>query len=408
MAFALTHPALRGRSVRHLRPRVMLGVGTTRFWALLIVITVLNFFGTLMIISSSSVESVRKAAGSPWFFALQQAKWTVVGIVLLLVTLLVSVQMWRRLAVVGFWLSLVPLAAVLVPAVGASKNGAARWIAFGPFNFQPSEFVKLTSVLVVAEVLTRRAHRVDDWRATLRPALLNVAPVVVLIMLQPNLGTTLIIAMAVLTVIWVSGVRARALAVLGAGGLGLATAAVLTTPFRLRRLTAFLDLRNNLSGTGYQPGQAMVGFANGGWFGQGLGRSTIKWGYLPYPYNDYILAVIGEELGLAGVLLLVGLFIAFVCIGVSIAAHAADRFSMLVASGITAWIGGQALLNMAVVTSVVPSAGVPLPFISFGGSAQIINLIAVGLLLNIARHPRMEAPVDPDVEAVHRRFEAVA
>src|SRR5699024_4877904 len=136
---------------------------------------------TLMIISSSSVESVRQAAGSPWFFALQQAKWTVVGVVLMVLTLLVSVHLWRRLAVIAFWLSLIPLAAVLLPSVGASKNGAARWIALGPFNFQPSEFVKLTSILVVAEVLTRRARRLDDWRATLRPALLNVAPVVVLI-----------------------------------------------------------------------------------------------------------------------------------------------------------------------------------------------------------------------------------
>lgn len=410
MTFAVSHPALRGRSLKPLRARrgVVVGVSTPLFWALAIVVLVLNFFGTLMIVSSSSVESVRLSSGSPWVFAQQQIKWTVVGLVLMLVTLCVSVHLWRRLAVVAFWLSLVPLAAVLVPAVGASKNGAARWIDLGPINFQPSEFVKLTMVLVVAEVLTRRTRRMDDWRGTLLPAFVNFLPVAVLIMLQPNLGTTLIIATAVVAMVWVSGVPARAFLSLGLLGVIGAGAAVLLAPFRFRRFTAFLDLRNNLSGTGYQPGQALVGFANGGFVGRGLGRSTIKWGYLPYPYNDYILAVIGEELGLLGTLFVVALFVTFVCVGAAIARATNDRFARLVAAGITAWIGGQALLNMAVVTSVVPSTGVPLPFISFGGSAQIVNLVAVGMLLNIARHPRREEPVDPEVEAVHRRFESVA
>lgn len=411
MTASITHPSLRGRSqLRPLRQgRTLVGVSTNRFWAMAGIVTLLNVIGALMIISASSVESVRLAGGSPWVFARQQTLLTMVGLVGMLVMMLVSVDVWRRLAAPLFVLSVIPLAAVLLPQVGASKNGASRWISVGSFGFQPSEFVKLTLLLVVAKVLTTRSRRIDDWRESLLPVLINLSPVVVMIMMQPNLGTTMIIVVMVLAMVWVAGVKGTALAGVGAVGAGLAALMVLATPFRSARLSAFRDLRGNLTNAGYQPGQALVGFANGGLFGKGLGRSTIKWGYLPYPYNDYIMAVVGEEFGLVGTLFVLITFVGFIGVGCAIAKHARDRFSMLVATGVTAWIGGQALLNMAVVTSVLPSTGVPLPFISFGGSAQIANLAAVGLLLNIARHPRDQRREqrDPEVEAVYRRFEVV-
>jgi cell division protein FtsW len=411
VTIALPHPSLRGRADtrQDRRARAVVGVNTNRFWAMASIVTVLNVIGALMIISASSVESVRRINGTPWYFAQQQMKWTVVGLVGLTIMLTRSIQTWRRWSRVLYVLSLIPLAAVLLPQLGASRNGASRWIALGPINFQPSEFVKLALLLVVARALTESGRRLDDWRESLLPALLWMLPVVFLIMLQPNLGTSLIIVATVLAMVWVAGVRTRAVAGVGVLGAVLAAIAVKFTTFRSNRLTAFLDLKGNLATTGYQPGQALVGFANGGLFGKGLGRSTIKWGYLPYPYNDYILAVIGEEFGLLGTLFVLGMFLAFIAVGCSIAKHARDRFSMLVAAGVTAWIGCQALMNMAVVTSVIPSTGVPLPFISFGGSAQIVNLAAVGLLLNVARHPgdRRLRHRDPEVEAVHRRFEVV-
>lgn len=409
MALVLSHLTLRGRSLRGLRRfRLLMGVGTPRFWMLTAILLTLNFYGTVMIISASSVQSVRQTATSPWLFAAQQLRWTIVGLVLLGGALAFSVQMWRRVALPLFLLSLVPLAAARMPGISASKNGASRWIEIGGFGFQPSEFVKLTTILALAEVLTRKSRHIDDWRTTLRPIAFLLVPVVVLVMAQPNLGTTLIILLAAAAVITIAGIRARVIAVLGGAAAALALVAVVFTPFRQRRINAFFDLRGNLAGDGYQTAQAMVGFANGGWLGKGIGRSTIKWGYLPYPYNDYIFAVIGEELGLVGTLGLITLFVTFTCVGFSIAARAADRFSMLAAAGITAWIGGQAFLNMAAVTNVVPSTGVPLPFISFGGSAQIVNLLAVGILLNIARHPRTEPEPDPERDALHHHLAGAA
>src|SRR5699024_4244299 len=173
-----------------------------------------------------------------------------------------------------FFLSLIPLAAARLPGLSTSKNGAARWIEVGGYGFQPSEFVKLTTVLALAEVLTRKARHVDDWRTVLRPVLFILVPVVVLVMAQPNLGTTLIIVVAAAAVITVGGLRTRALSVLGGAGVLMATLAVLLTPFRQRRMNAFFDLRGTLADDGYQTAQAMVGFANGGWLGKGIGRST--------------------------------------------------------------------------------------------------------------------------------------
>lgn len=395
MTTALGHPSLRGRTQLPATARRLAvpGVATARFWILASIVTVLNMVGILMVISSSSVASARLTDGaSPWFYAQRQLMFTGMGFVVLLVMLMVSVQFWRRIAYPMLVVSLVPLLLVLVPGVGATKNGAARWIAIGPIQLQPSEFVKFALLLAVADILARRERQLDDWRESLRPVLIPLAVVCVLVMAQPNLGTTIIIATMVMTVVWVGGVKILPLGVVGAITAAAAALFVLLEPFRLRRLLAFLDPRGDLDGVGYQTGQAMVGFANGGWIGRGVGRSTVKWGYLPYAFNDFIFAVVGEELGLAGAVFVILAFVAFVVTGASIAISAEDRFSLLVAVGITAWLGVQAIMNMAVVTGAMPLTGVPLPFISFGGSAQIVNLAAVGLLLNIARHPAETTP----------------
>jgi cell division protein FtsW len=391
----IDHPSLRGRTAPRTVTRrfAVPGIATARFWILASIVTVLNMIGTLMVISSSSVASARLTDGaSPWFYARRQLMFTGVGVIALVVMLYVSLQFWRRIAYPLLVVSVLPLVFVLIPGIGATKNGAARWIDLGPIQLQPSEFVKLTLLLAVADVLARRERQLDDWRESLRPVLIPLAVVCVLIMAQPNLGTTIIIAAMTMTVVWVSGVRILPLAAVGAIAAAGAGVAVLLEPFRLRRFLSFLDPRGDLDGVGYQTGQAMVGFANGGWFGQGIGRSTVKWGYLPYAFNDFIFAVVGEELGLFGAVFVILAFLGFILIGASIAITASDRFSLLVAVGVTAWLGVQAIMNMAVVTGAMPLTGVPLPFISFGGSAQIVNLAAVGLLLNVARHPAEPAP----------------
>ena len=389
MTASISHPALRDstRTPRTARGRVVVpGVATPAFWLLAAIVTVLNMFGLVMVMSASSVPSVR-AGAVPWSLFERQALWTVIGLVALGFTLLVSVDFWRRFAKIAMVGSIGLLVLVLVPGIGVSANGATRWLGYGPIQVQPSEFSKFGLLLFLADLLDRRGDRIRDLRWCFWPVVAYLAVVSGLIMLQPNLGTTMIIAFMVLTMLFVAGVPLLPLGAIT--GLGAAAAAwfVYFTPFRRGRLLAFLDPFKDPANTGLQNVQAGVGLANGGLLGRGIGRSTAKWGFLPFAHTDFIFAVIGEEFGLAGALAVVVLFLGVTCTGAWIAARARDRYSMLLAAGITAWLSIQAFMNIGAVVGVMPITGVPLPFLSFGGSSLVTNLAAVGILLNIARHP---------------------
>jgi cell division protein FtsW len=271
--------------------------------------------------------------------------------------------------------------------VGRSANGATRWLGAGPIQVQPSEFAKFGLLLFVADLLDRRSRDIDDWRKALRPVLIALGVVALLVMKQPNLGTTIIIAAMVLAMLWAAGTPLLGLALTAIVGTVLAIGSVAYTPFRRTRFLRFLDPWKDPHDTGLQNIQSMVGLANGGWLGRGLGRSTAKWGFLPYAHTDFIFSVIGEEFGLVGALTVVALFAAVGVIGALIAMQARDRFSMLVAVGITTWLTVQAVMNIGAVIGIMPITGVPLPFVSFGGSSLLTTLAATGLLLNIARHP---------------------
>ncbi len=387
---ALGHPALRGRiEHRVLRRRRALsipGVATGSFWILASVVTLLNMIGLIMVMSASSVISVRES-GQPWSYAQRQVMWTAVGVAALFATLAISIDFWRRHVKVWLGVTTAMLVLVLVPGIGLSANGATRWLGAGPVQVQPSEFAKFALLLFVADLLARRADRVDDWRWTLFPVLAYLGVIAGLIMLQPNLGTTIIVAAIVLIMLLAAGVRLLPLFLATVLGTALASLSVAFTSFRRTRLLMFLDPMRDPRGVGLQNVQSMVAMANGGVFGRGLGRSTVKWGYLPYAWTDFIFAVIGEELGLLGAVFVVVLFLAMAALGAFIASQAHDRFSMLVAIGITAWLAVQAFMNIGAVVGVMPITGVPLPFVSFGGSALVVNLAAIGMLLNVARHP---------------------
>lgn len=395
MTSTISHPALRGREQHRLATRrrrvVVPGVSTGAFWLMASIVTVLNMFGLVMVMSASSVPSVR-AGGVPWSLFERQVLWTVLGLVALGATLMVSVDFWRRFAKPAMLASIGLLALVLVPGVGVEVNGATRWLGAGPIQVQPSEFAKFGLLLFVADLLDRRAERTDDWRWCLGPVVAYLAVVAGLVMLQPNLGTTIIIAFMVLTMLFVAGVPLLPLGAIAAAGAAAATAFVAFTPFRRTRFLRYLNPWDDPTNTGLQNVQSLVGLANGGWVGRGLGRSTAKQGFLPYAHTDFIFAVIGEEFGLLGALTVVFLFLGVACTGAWIALRARDRFSMLVATGITAWLSIQAFMNVGAVVGVMPITGVPLPFISFGGSSLLINLAATGMLLNIARHPAEHAP----------------
>ena len=389
------HPALRGRtapsSIARRRRLSVPGIPTSSFWLLAAIVVVLNMFGLVMVMSASSVPAVR-AGGVPWSLFERQLLWTVLGTIALVATLMVSVDFWRRFAKPFMGVAIAMLVLVLVPGIGVSVNGATRWLGAGPLQIQPSEFAKFALLLFVADLLDRRSDKITDWRWTLVPVVAYLGLVAALIMLQPNLGTTIIIAFMVLTMLLVAGVPLLPLGAVAATGAAIATLFVAYTPFRRTRFLRFLNPWADPQNTGLQNVQSLVGIANGGWLGRGLGRSTAKWGFLPFAHTDFIFAVIGEEFGLVGAMSVVLLFFGIACTGAWIAARAKDRFSMLVATGITAWISIQAFMNIGAVIGIMPITGVPLPFISFGGSSLMINLAAAGMLLNIARHPAEHLP----------------
>lgn len=389
----VAHPALRGRTqvppqARRRRRLIVPGQATTAFWLLAAVVTVLNMIGLVMVMSASSVVSVRED-GSAWAYFEKQAMWTVLGIPALFACLMISLDFWRRHVRIWLFASIAGLGAVLAPGIGQSANGATRWIGFGSFQVQPSEFAKFGLLLFVADLLDRRARDVDDWRQVLRPVVIVLGVVAALVMAEPNLGTTIIIASMVLALLWAAGTPAGSLTLTAVAGFVLATASVAYTPFRRTRFLRFLNPWADPSNTGLQNIQSMVGLANGGILGRGLGRSTAKWGFLPFAHTDFIFAIIGEEFGLVGALLVVCLFGGLGILGAYIALRAKDRFSMLVAIGITTWLVVQAIMNIGAVIGIMPITGVPLPFISFGGSSLLTTLAATGLLLNVARHPRV-------------------
>ncbi len=376
-----------GREGRLLRaadtPR---GRSSTFTWMFALV-AILNLVGLLMVLSASTVTSLYEY-GSPWYQFRRQFMWLLIGSAAMVLALRVDYRSWRRrvnllLLVAGGLMVL-----VLVPGVGVNVNGSSRWLGYGSFSIQPSELAKLAVIVFAADLLARRAGKAHDWRLTLKPVMFVFLVFALMLMAQPNLGTTIILATILLAMLFVAGVPGKPLAVTAGVLVSFAAAFAVLEPYRFRRLMAFRDPWADPLNTGFQTIQSQVGLANGGLFGTGLGEGRAKWGFLPEAHTDFIFAIIGEELGLVGALTVVALFVALGLLGVRTALRAPDRFGMLVAAGVTTWILVQAFINMGAVVGVLPITGVPLPFVSSGGSSLIFTMAATGLLLNIARQAR--------------------
>ena len=348
------------------------------------VLAVLCLVGLVMVLSSSSVQSLRQHRDS-WLFFRRHVLWLLLGTAALLVTARVDYRRWRRLGAPLLAVSGVLLALVLVPAVGVSVNGSSRWLGVGSWRMQPGELAKLAVLLFSAELLSRRLDRHPDGAVPVRPVLLALVVIGLLVMLQPDMGTTLVIGAIVLAVLYAAGTPLRTMAgLLGAGTVG-AFLLGMAEPYRRARMVAFLNPWADADNTGYQVVQSLVGMGTGRLTGVGVGASRAKWGFLPNAHTDFILAIVGEELGLIGSLLVVVLFAGFAVLGLRAAAGAPDRFGCFLAVGITAWVTAQAFVNMGAVVGTLPVSGVPLPFISFGGSSLVILMAAAGMLLNITR-----------------------
>ena len=357
------------------------------FVILLSLLLTLNVTGLVMILSASAVSSLEDY-GSPWYQFTRQAIWFGISLVALVVVMRRDYRTWRRhcgLLLIG---SLGLLFLVLVPGVGIEAGGATRWLGYGPLSIQPSELVKLTLIIFWADLLARRAKWIDDCRLTLVPVLLTFLAAAGMIMLQPNLGTTAIIFAVMIAMLFVAGTAGRwMVAVVGAGVAAGAAFAILY-PWRWKRISAFMDPWKDAQGVGYQTLESKTALANGGVTGTGLGEGRAKWGFLPEAHTDFIFSVIAEETGFMGGLIVIAFLIALAVVGFQVAMKAPDRFGALLATGITAWFIVQAFLNIGQAVGALPVMGVPLPFVSSGGSSLLFSMIAAGMLLNVARQTR--------------------
>ena len=358
--------------------------------ALFAVVIALNIIGLVMVLSASSVQALR-TTGSSWYYFVRQVAFSGIGAAAFVVCARIDYRRWMKCKMLLLGSSAFMLLLVLVPGVGIRVAGSSRWLGVGMVRVQPSEFAKFALAVFAADLLARRAHRTNDPQATLRPVLAMFAVFAFLLMLQPDMGTALVTGGIVVAILFVAGVPMGAMMKLCVGAAITALALARLEPYRWRRMTAFLDPWADPGNTGYQAAQGLVALGTGGWFGIGLGEGRAKRGFLPAAHTDFIYAVIGEELGLLGTLLVVVLIVAFGILGVRTALRAPDRFGMLLAAGLTAWIVGQAFINIAAVVGLVPITGVPLPFVSAGGSSLVICMAATGILLNIATAPTRAA-----------------
>jgi cell division protein FtsW len=355
---------------------------------LLGIVVILNAIGLVMVLSASSVHALQEY-GSSWLFFKRQVLWVLAGAGGLAAAARLDYRRWSKLAIPLLVLTLALLVAVLMPGMGVAVNGSSRWLRAGPMSLQPSELGKLALILFGALLLSQRADRMDETRVTLRPVLVVFGLLALLVMKQPDMGTTIVLTVIAFTLLFVSGTPIVPLAKIAASFTVLGYLAARLEPYRWARLASFRDPFADVGNGGYQLAQSLVGLGSGGLTGLGLGASRAKWGFLPNAHTDFIFAIIGEELGMIGSVTIVVLFVAFAVLGVRIALAAPDRFGTLVAAGVTAWVAGQAFLNIGVVIGALPVTGVPLPFLSFGGSSLVFTMVGTGILLNIATQARV-------------------
>lgn len=351
---------------------------------LFVVVLLLVITGLVMIYSASSVLAARRY-GDSFYFLKQQFLWVLIGFTAMGTAAVVPYRWWKPMVVPLTVGALALLGLVLVPWIGIEVNGARRWISVGALTFQPSEFAKLVLVLYLAHYLVRHGDRITEWKRGLVFPLAMVGVFLLLVLWEPDLGCAVVMGSVAVSVLFLAGARLSHLAVVGIGTLPFLLGAILMSPYRLERFLTFWDPWKDPGDAGFQMVQSFLSLGSGGPLGTGLGAGSQKLFYLPEPHTDFIFAVIGEELGLVGTLFMVGCFSFLVWRGLRIAGSTGDPFGRFLGMGITLMIGLQALINMGVVTGLLPTKGLPLPFVSYGGSNLVICLTGVGMLLALSK-----------------------
>ncbi len=358
----------------------------TSLHLLLGVFGLLTGMGLVMVLSASSARAAAGPTGSAFSLFQRHVLFVSLGAVLFYLGLRTPLRVIRRLGLPAVLVSVVLLGLVLVPGIGSSVNGSRSWFVVGSLSLQPSEAAKVAVAVWGAHLLATRRPHLAPLRHLLVPLLPVVTLLALLILLQPDLGTTITLAVIVAALLWFGGMSIRLFVLLtGLAGAG-ALAFALTVGPRSARISSWLNPNANLQSTGYQALQARYSLADGGWWGVGLGQSRAKWNYLPNAHNDFIFAIIGEELGFIGCAVVLGLFALLACVGLRIAARSVDPFQILLAATCTVWMVGQAFLNVGYVSALLPVTGLQLPMISAGGTSTALTMLVFGLLANVARH----------------------
>jgi cell division protein FtsW len=388
LEFRSTRPARRKGLLRRLLSIEPLMKGAGPDAMLVLSVAGLLVFGWVMVYSSSALVAEMRYKDQ-FFFLKRQILWSLVGAVAFIVSAKLPISFLQKKARPLYFATMALLVAVLV--VGPEISGARRWIRFPGMSFQPSELAKLALVLVAADYMDRRQSRLADFKKGLLPLLLLSAAMLGVIGIEPDLGTPVLMAGVLGSLMILGGVRWGHLGLLVLATLPVLAVAILTVSYRLKRFFAYLDPWSDAKGKGYQLIQSLLAMGSGGFFGRGLGESRLKVGGLPDCHTDFVFSIVGEELGLAGTLACAGLFFLLCLRGLHIAKQSRDLFPRLVAAGISLTIGFQAVINMGVASGLFPTKGMPLPFISFGGSSLLITLMAVGILASISRENRRAA-----------------
>jgi len=341
-------------------------------------------FGLVMGTSASAAIALEQFQ-DPYYYLKRQLVFAVVGTLFLVAALRTDPQQWRKWVYPLLVLTFLALVVVLIPWIGREVGGARRWLRLGPVSLQPAELAKFTAILYTAHSLDKRGERIEDFTFGYMPNLVVLSLFFVLLLLEPDLGTALVLAIVVLSLLLVGGARLSHLVATGLMSLPFLYVAIEGTAYRRRRILAFLDPWGDPQDSGFQLIQSFLAFGKGGFWGLGLGEGRQKLFYLPEPHTDFIFSVVGEELGFIGATAVVVLFAVLVWRGFRIAQRCREPFRRYLAFGVTLGIAVQALINMGVVMGMLPTKGLALPFVSMGGSSLVMNLMMVGILLNLSR-----------------------
>lgn len=352
---------------------------------LLISVVILSLFGVLMIYSASYVWAEYKFA-DPYKYLKTQGLFLIVGYIMMIIVSKFSYTNYKKYANIIFGICFLLLILVLIPGIGSIRNGSRSWFGIGGFGIQPSEFTKLGLIIFTAKYLSNNMKEIKDIKKGVLPILGILLLVFGLIMLQPDFGTGVVIVMAIIVLLFVSGVKMNFFVKIGAIGLIGVAALIIIAPYRMKRIVSFINPWTDPLGSGFQIIQSLYAIGPGGLLGLGFGNSIQKHFYLPEPQTDFIFSIISEEFGFMGILIVSFLFITIIAKGFKIAMKCEDLFGKYLAFGITFILAFQTLLNLMVVVGLIPVTGVTLPFLSYGGSSLLITLCSMGILLNISKN----------------------